>query len=289
LMNIELSGMTPAQPGVLRHWLEHFIPLRDAAGDVFGISIVAEEVTDQKQAAERARQLHAATKRALAQRDEVLAIVSHDLRNPLSTISMAGQLLVEPGLPEERRQAQAEVISHCVHGMSRLIQDLLDVARIEGGGLGILREPLDAGALVSEAADIHRALVEASGVQFVASGATTRHISADRERVLQVFANLIANALDHTPAGGTIRIEAQDCDSGVCFAVSDTGSGILPEHLPHVFDRFWQASTLRRAGAGLGLAIARGIVEAHGGCVRVESVGEGRGTVFRFTIPSAIQ
>jgi PAS domain S-box-containing protein len=287
LMNIELSGMTPAQPGVLRHWLEHFIPLRDPAGNVFGISIVAEEVTEQKQAAERAARLHAATKRALAQRDEVLAIVSHDLRNPLSTISMAGQLLVEPGLPEERREVQAEVIRRCVHGMSRLMQDLLDVARIEGGGLGILREPIDAGALVSEATDRHRALVEARGLQFATGVTMTRQISADRERLLQVLANLVTNAVEHTPAGGSIRIEAQDCDGGVCFAVSDTGAGVLPEHLPHVFDRFWQASRLRRAGAGLGLAIARGIVEAHGGQMRVESAGEGRGTTFRFTIPSA--
>jgi PAS domain S-box-containing protein len=287
LMDIELSGMTPAQPGVLRHWLEHFIPLRDSVGNVFGISIVAEEVTEQKQAAKRAEQLHAATKRALAQRDEVLAIVSHDLRNPLSTIGMASQLLVEPGLPDERREVQAEVIRRCVHGMSRLIQDLLDVARIEGGGLGILREPLGAAPILSEAADTHGALVEAKGVQFEARSTATRQVSADRERILQVFANLITNALEHTPAGGSIRIGAQDCDGGVCFAVSDTGAGILPEHMPRVFDRFWQASKQRRAGAGLGLAIARGIVEAHGGSMEVESAGEGRGTTFRFMIPSA--
>jgi signal transduction histidine kinase len=221
--------------------------------------------------------------RAIEERDRLLALVNHDLRAPLSTITMATALLLED-IPDEKQKAQAARISNATDQMTRLVQDLLDVSQIEVGRLKIAAKPCRADELVRRAVDSCTPLARSRSVTLHAEPETDQTVHADDQRLLQVFTNLISNAIAHTPGGGRITVRAQDGEQDVRFSVEDTGTGISPDDLPHVFDRFWQAKRSRRAGAGLGLAIARGIVETHGGGIGVESE-PGRGSTFYFTIP----
>jgi signal transduction histidine kinase len=231
----------------------------------------------------RMSRLYEEAQAALRERDNVLAVVSHDLRNPLSTIAMASSLLLE-SISEERKQLQAAIIRRAVDHMTRLMQDLLDVARIDGGGLKVLAEPCGAADLVHSTVEVLTPLAESRAVTLSADVRTDAVVRADRDRILQVFSNLISNAATHTPEGGRVTVVAEREGSAVRFDVSDTGCGIDPAHLEHLFDRYWQARASGRAGAGLGLVIAKGIVEAHGGRITVRTA-LGEGTTFTFTIP----
>ena len=179
-----------------------------------------------------------------------------------------------------------EVIHRAATRMNRLIQDLLDVALMEVGQLTIERARLSAGELIVEAVEMQRPLARLRLVELRVDVETdVPEVWGDRDRLLQVFENLIGNAIKFTKAGGRITVGAASRDHEVVFWVADTGCGIAPENLPHVFDRFWQATRGDRRGAGLGLPITKGIVEAHGGRIWVEST-LGRGTTFFFTIPT---
>jgi signal transduction histidine kinase len=223
-------------------------------------------------------------RQAIDAREEVLKIVSHDLRNPLNTISMSAGLMLEVDVPQEQRIKQLAMIKRAGERMNRLIQDLLDVAKLEAGRLGIDPRPIDVAPLIGEALDMLRPIASEKSIRLdvvVADRLPT--ISADAGRVLQVLSNLVGNAVKFTPAGGRVTIRVEAVAGSVRFCVADTGPGIPPEQLPHIFGRFWQADRSDRRGIGLGLAIAKGIVEAHGGRISVESrVGEG--TSFYFTL-----
>jgi signal transduction histidine kinase len=171
--------------------------------------------------------------------------------------------------------------------MERLIQDLLDVALVEAGQLTIERSRLSAGGLIVEAVDMQRPLASSSSLELrVEVAPNVPEVWGDRDRLLQVFENLIGNAIKFTKAGGRITAGASSRDDEVVFWVADTGCGIASANLGRIFDRFWQAFRGGRRGAGLGLPIAKGIVEAHGGRIWVEST-EGSGSTFLFTIPRA--
>jgi PAS domain S-box-containing protein len=240
-------------------------------------------------AIENAR-LYRAALHATGLRDQVLSVVAHDLRNPLSTISLHASALQRPHPePERRTQRHREAIERAARRMSRLIQDLLDVAVLEGSGrINVEPVPLSAGDLVGEAVDMQRALAGSSAIELrlqIAAGVP--EILGDRDRLLQVFENLIGNALKFTDAGGQVTVGVAPGDSGALFWVADTGRGMTHADLARVFDRFWQASARSgRLGAGLGLPITKGIVEAHGGRIWVESE-PGRGSAFFFSVPSA--
>jgi signal transduction histidine kinase len=189
--------------------------------------------------------------------------------------------------PERRSQKRGEAIHRAATRMNRLIQDLLDVAVMESGQLTIERARLSARELIAAAVDTQRPLASSSSLELrVDLDGEVPDIWGDRDRLLQVFENLIGNAIKFTQAGGCITIRATSRDHEVIFVVADTGSGIAPENLPRVFDRFWQATRENRQGAGLGLPITKGIVEAHGGRIWVESTPN-RGTTFSFTVPQA--
>jgi signal transduction histidine kinase len=238
-------------------------------------------------AIENAR-LYRASVQATQLRDQVLGVVAHDLRNPLSTILLqAAALKRQSPEPERRSQKPGDVIHRAATRMNRLIQDLLDVVLMEAGQLTIKRAQLSAGELVGEAVDMQRSLASSFSLELgVDLHGDVPAVWADRDRLLQVFENLISNAIKFTKAGGRITVGAAARDHNVVFRVTDTGCGIAPEGLAHVFDRFWQATRAGSQGAGLGLPIAKGIVEAHGGRIWVEST-QGQGTTFRFTIPKA--
>jgi phosphoserine phosphatase RsbU/P len=238
----------------------------------------------------RERQARAAAESAVQARDEVLRIVAHDIGNALSAMKIHTTVLART-LPEgdagtePRKRVMA--IRNTVGQMERLRQDLLDVAAIEAGRLGL--EPAEVGlaAVVEDAVESLAEVAAENELELVSRlPDALPPVWADRERIGQVLGNLVGNAVKFTPAGGRVEVAAEHRGAEVLVCVADTGPGIPAEHLPHVFDRFWQARSTRRAGAGLGLAIARGIVEAHEGAIWVESE-VGRGTTFRFTLPVA--
>jgi signal transduction histidine kinase len=225
--------------------------------------------------------LYAEAQRAIKGRDELLAVVSHDLRNPLNIIALALQMMeadpetVRSALPRAKRGAER---------MLRLIEDLLDVARIDNGTLRIEPSRIDISALLDDTLEQHRVLAADRQITLVRDferGLGYAH--GDRHRIGQALANLVGNALKFTPAGGTIRIGGDVRGDKVRIWVSDTGPGIPTEHLGHIFDRFWQPQQ-RRDGVGLGLAIVKGIIDAHGATIDVEST-LGAGTTFRFALP----
>jgi PAS domain S-box-containing protein len=231
--------------------------------------------------------LYAAARQATRTRDEVLGIVAHDLRSPLSAISMYAHLVLEhAGLDGEARGWMGG-ITRSGEQMGRLIQDLLDVAALEAGRLRMEPFALAPAPLLHEAAQGFEAQAAAAGLRLAVDAAPgLPTVLGDPDRILQVLGNLLGNAIKFTPTGGRVALRASALRDGVELSVSDTGPGIGPDQLARVFDRFWQAKSARRAGAGLGLAIAKGIVEAHGGRIRADSE-PGVGTTFSFTLPLA--
>jgi signal transduction histidine kinase len=237
-------------------------------------------------AIENAR-LYTGAQLATRARDEVLGVVSHDLRNPLSAIAMCTNTLLAnvPGDNASQRELLTTVYQS-TQWMNRLIQDLLDVSNIEAGRLSVERRPEHVEPILERAVSMfERQAREKSVALRVAIHDSVPAVFVDAERIVQVLTNLVGNAMKFTDAGGSITLEAAQQGSEVAITVSDTGAGIPAEHLPHVFERYWQARrTARKRGSGLGLAIARGIVEAHGGRIEAWST-LGKGSTFRFTVP----
>jgi PAS domain S-box-containing protein len=235
--------------------------------------------------------LYQQAQRAIRARDDLLAIVSHDLRNPLSLTLMNADLLAESLPPDEtgrRARDRAHQIRRSATRMSRLIGDLLDAAAIETGSLPISRTRQDVAPLVEEALEMMRPMAHGRtlALERVLVGDVPA-VDCDRERILQVFSNLIGNAIKFTPQGGAITVSVERVVDEVRFAVTDTGPGIIAEDLPHVFDRYWRAKRTERGSVGLGLYIVKGIVEAHGGRIWVES-RVGIGSTFYFTLPATV-
>jgi signal transduction histidine kinase len=205
---------------------------------------------------------------------------------------MSASLLADPEIPlsEEQRREQVGVIARSAQRMNRLIGDLLDVARIEGDRLTISCRCEDAAALAAEACEAFRQIAAEKGVELAChTDPALPRVLVDRDRMLQVLSNYLNNAVKFTPAGGRVSIHASvDEAGGARFRVSDTGPGIPPDELPHVFTRFWQAKRTAHMGSGLGLAIARGIAEAHRGRVWVESA-PGAGSSFYVALPRAAE
>ena len=228
--------------------------------------------------------LYSAAQRANRARDEVLGVVSHDLRNPLSAIAMCARALRSEG---NGNQAQLlTTITESTDWMNRLIQDLLDVANIDRGQLSLERHAESPQAILDQA--IHMFVMDADDQHIRLSArleSSVPNVNADAARVVQVLGNLVRNAIKFTPEGGEIELSAAPRGSSVVFSVRDTGRGIPVEAQARVFDRYWQSrGEARVRGTGLGLSISKGIVEAHGGRIWVESK-EGAGSTFSFTLP----
>ncbi|MBA3853719.1 MAG: hypothetical protein C0503_04835 [Gemmatimonas sp.] len=233
--------------------------------------------------------LYETAQQATIARDHALGVVSHDLRNPISAIGMCARaLLAATPADDAERRALVTTIADSTDLTQRMIRDLLDVASIELGRLSIERRALALAPVLTQAIELFRRDAADRGVALTLeeSGALPEVIG-DEQRVVQVLANLLGNALRFTDRGGSVRIGARRAGGMVEVVVHDTGAGIPPSELPRIFERYW---TVRRnapkGGTGLGLAIARGIVEAHGGTLWAES-RVGKGSSFRFTLPLA--
>lgn len=229
-------------------------------------------------------------KRALRQRDDVLAIVSHDLRNPLGTMRLATDLLLERAaradLPDADGVRQLEMIRRASEQMERLIGDLLDLAKVQSARMTVELDDHGADHIVREARDAHEALAAAAGVRLETDVAPGLRVRCDRQRVMQLLANLLDNAIKFSRRGDLIRIGVSIENRDVLFRVIDQGPGIHPEDLPQIFDPYWSMARRGKTGSGLGLAIAKGIVDAHGGRIWAESA-PGAGATFAFTLPLA--
>jgi PAS domain S-box-containing protein len=234
------------------------------------------------------RRAERALRQAVAARDEMVAVVSHDLRGPVGTINSAAQLLLDVPMPEEQWREHVRAIERSSGRLGGLIKDLLDVARIEAGVLSVFGRPHPVEALVDEALTLARVSARQRGVTIARteSGAALPLVVADRPRVLQVFSNLLDNAIRHSPTGGRVVVGTEIDGPEVVISVRDEGPGIPEDQLARVFDRFRQLEGGGRTGAGLGLAIVKGVVEAHGGRVWVES-RSGAGSTFFFTLAVA--
>lgn len=292
--DVEVTGATPAQPGRTRTWVEQLAPVRDGQGQVIAVSVVAEEVTERKQVEEERARLLEKTERLLQNaeaasraKDEFLAMLGHELRNPLAAIASAVQLLDRIGKQEDSAASARGVIARQTAHLTRLVNDLLDVARVASGKIVLDRRPVDLAALVKRA-----------GATFAVAGSADRHlltvdahsawIDADSYRIDQVIGNLVTNALRYTPAGGRIRLTVRPDGHEAVLRVADTGIGIAVDLLPRIFDRFVQGdSGLKRShgGLGIGLTIVHRLVAMHGGTIIVESHGPGTGSVFTVRFP----
>ena len=225
---------------------------------------------------------------AIIARDRVLRVVAHDLRNPLNVISLTAGFLAEMVPPDSDQRGHIDRILRAATGMDRLISDLLDVARIEGKRLALQCCLADPATVLREAVENGRTLATRKRQLLAADlPPSVRPSAFDRDRILQVLTNLIDNAIKFTPEEGLIRISVRDVDDSLHFSVRDSGPGVPPEHLELLFEPFWRGGNRSIEGAGLGLAIARGIVEAHGGRIWAEST-PGTGSAFHFTLPVVV-
>ena len=249
---------------------------------------LAEELARRVALAIDNARLYQQAQQALAARERILRVVSHDLRSPLSAVvAHADMLLAAAEAPEEARGQWAEVIRGAAGQMTRMIGDLLESQQLESGQLSIKPAPAEPRALAAEAARMLQPGAAEHGLALALDvpDALPR-VHADRERVLQVLANLVGNALRFTPAGGRVTLSARAEDGAVRFTVADTGPGIAEGEMDRLFEPFWRGARATKDGLGLGLSIARGLVEAHGGRIWAENRAEG-GAAFHFTLPAA--
>ncbi len=288
----------PLQTKAGKQWDVEFISNVYAENGQQVIQCNIRDITERKLAAEEREQLLARTQAAqmIAEganriKDEFLATLSHELRTPLTAIVGWVDMLRNSKLTPVESLRAIEVIRHSAWMQVQMVDDLLDISRIITGKLRLRMQPVDLGTIIIAAADGLRPAAEAKEIRLqLQLDSLAGQVSGDPDRLQQVTWNLISNAIKFTPKGGRVLVRLERVASHVEVIVSDTGQGIAPEFLPHVFDRFRQAdatSTRVHGGLGLGLAIVRQLVELHGGTVQVDTAGEGQGATFTVSLPLA--
>jgi CheY-like chemotaxis protein/nitrogen-specific signal transduction histidine kinase len=251
--------------------------------------VAFEDISAQKRAEQRLLRADADLREADRRKDEFLAVLSHELRTPLSTLLMYGQLLRAGGLDVEKVHSAAEAIERSARVQARLIDDLLDVSRIVTGKLTMRVTDVNVIAVARAALDAVRESAERKRVELIADfEPRLSRVLGDPERLQQVLTNLLVNAVKFTPTSGVIRMRVGQVGDRIRIEVADTGTGIDPDFLPHIFERFSQADrsqTRSTGGLGLGLSIAHSIVQAHQGSLIARSPGRGKGSTFTISLP----
>ncbi len=263
-------------------------PVRSRTGEIIGASKIARDITDQKRAIQKLARANDDLARANRLKGEFISTLSHELRTPLNAIVGWIQILKEGHSPEDVEQGLA-VIERNVRVQSQLIEDLLDMSRIESGKLALDIQRLELPTVVAAAIESVQPTALAKGIRLgKAFSSVEGVVMGDRNRLQQIVWNLLINAIKFTDRGGRVHVTIARVNSHVEIAVSDTGTGIPPEFLMHIFDRFSQAdasTTRKHGGLGLGLSIVKHLVELHGGTVRAESPGAGQGATFIVSLP----
>jgi len=274
-------------------------PIKDRTGRVIGGAKIARDISlrrelerAREQALEQERQGRALAEAANRSKDAFLAMVSHELRSPLSPILSWARLLRMKALDEAQSVHALETIERCARAQAQLIDDLLDISRIVAGQLRLEVEQVDLASVIKEAIEVVRPAANAKQIRLqTVLDTETGMIAGDSARLQQVVWNLLSNAIKFTPKGGRIQTTLARLNSHVEIAISDTGEGLAPEFLSHLFERFQQAETgptRSHSGLGLGLSIVRHIAELHGGTVVAESAGVGQGATFTVKLPQTI-
>ena len=264
-------------------------PIKGPKGDIIGASKIARDITEQIQAHKELDAAYRQAEESSRLKEEFLATISHELRTPLSAILGWARMLRLGQLSKENAAKALDTIERNARAQAQLIDDLLDVSRIVTGKLRMDVRPSDPSTFIDAAVDAVRPAAEAKGVRMqkvMDTGLIS--IPGDPVRLQQVIWNLLSNAIKFTPRGGRVQIRSERVNSHLEIVVSDTGQGISPDFLPHVFDRFRQAdqkTSRQHGGMGLGLAIVRHLVELHGGNVSAASDGEGKGSTFIVRLP----
>jgi signal transduction histidine kinase len=217
-------------------------------------------------------------------REEVLGVVAHDLRNPLNLIQMTAELMLDEDLPHPRKSEMLGIAIRAAKEMNRLIEDLLDTVRLQSGRLSLDVEDVSVDEIMRQAEVTFRPVAERRRVHFETAAQDGVTVRADPTRVSQIVGNLLGNAIKFTPEQGSVKLLATPQDAQVLFQITDDGPGIPADNMPHIFDSFWQARKSDRRGVGLGLAIAKTLVEAQGGKIWVESKVD-HGSTFSFSLP----
>lgn len=271
-------------------------PIRDTAGNVLGAVLIFRDVTERRRTEQehegvlvRERAAREAAEAANRAKDEFVAMISHEIRSPLTAVLGWAQMLLLGTLDKAESTRAVETIIHNARAQAKLIEDLMDISRVITGKLRLNARPVDPVPIVDDAIDAIRPAANAKSIRLDVYRATLHSlISADPDRLQQTVYNLLTNAVRFTPQGGRIEVRVEQAEGEIRIAVSDSGIGIEKDFLPHVFDRFAQASTSSErkfTGLGLGLAIVRHLVELHGGTVRVDSDGAGKGATFTVALP----
>ncbi len=282
IVSKEFRGETPRTPGRPRYWLCSFYPVKTADGAVLGAGAVVTDIDDRKRMEE-------ALKEADQRKDQFLAMLAHELRNPLAPIANAVQIMKVQGLNGPNFEWSVKVIEDQIKHMSRMVDDLLDVSRITRGKVVLQKEPVELQAVVDLAVEASRPLIEDYHHHLTVT--LPDHpvlLEVDPARMAQVLSNLLNNAAKYTDEGGEIALIAEREGREVAIHVRDNGTGIAPELLPHIFDMFTQADqTLSRSrgGLGIGLTLVRSLVEMHDGRVTARSAGPGLGSEFTVRLP----
>jgi PAS domain S-box-containing protein len=263
-------------------------PIRNDEGVIIGASKIARDITGQKEAQRKLALAHEQLKRNDQLKAEFLATLSHELRTPLNAILGWVQILKDGASPEDWSQA-VPIIERNVRMQSQMIEDLLDMSRIEAGKVSLDIQRVDLAMVIGAAIETVRPAAIAKDIRLTSAFSSMNGIvMGDKNRLQQVIWNLLSNAIKFTPKGGHIHVVIKRVNSHVEICVTDSGEGIAPEFLGQVFDRFRQAdatTTRRHTGLGLGLSIVKHLTELHGGSVRVESEGIGQGATFVINLP----
>ncbi|HET6151015.1 MAG TPA: chemotaxis protein CheB [Polyangia bacterium] len=264
-------------------------PFKRPGGDTDGAIVSLFDIDALKNHLTEAQQAKDEAERADRAKDEFLAVLSHELRTPLSSLLMQAQLLRQSGLHDEKQKAACDAIERSVKMQTQLVDDLLDVSRIVNGKMKVDLNPMDLAAVVKTTVSNVAALAAKKSIALQLSVVeSVGPVLGDRIRLEQVVSNLLINAIKFTPIGGRVQVSLESAGGLVRLKVSDTGMGIEPSFLPRIFNRLTQkdgSSTRAHNGLGLGLAIVRHLVDAHGGTVRAESPGPGQGSTFHVTLP----